>query len=110
MHKNSVYKLYGKKHNMRPQNYIFSPYKVGEKYFIRSKFSSFVARLKFVFENELVFEEASLIADTGGFSNFLKGEYDKNLEVQHFVDDVILSRAAIVDATLWKNDLLKDRV
>lgn len=95
---------------MRPQNYIFSPYNVGEKYFIRTVTFSFLGRLKFVFENELVLEEASWIADTGGFSNFLKGEYDENLEVQHFVDDVILSRAAIVDATLWKNDLLKNRV
>ena len=87
-----------------------SPYKIGKKYFVRTVTMGMLGLLKSVYKNELVFEKAAWIADTGRFNNFLSGSYNNSLEVEPFVNDVIVGRAAIVDATEWNNDLLKDQL
>jgi len=82
---------------------------IGENYFIRTVTMSLLGTLKEVTEKEFVLENCSWIADTGRFSDFLKGDYGSNLEVEPFNEDVIVGRGGIIDATIWKNKLLRDR-
>ena len=80
-----------------------SPYKIGETYFIRTVTMSLVGKLVHVFDNELLLAEASWIADTGRFHQALKdGAFD---EIEPFVNDVIVNRQAIIDATIWDHIL-----
>lgn len=80
-----------------------SPWKVGEKYFIRTVTMHLTGELTFVSDKELVLKNASWVADSGRFHNALK---DGSLsEVEPFVDDVIVNRKSIVDATIWRHTL-----
>lgn len=65
-------------------------------------------RLIDVQEKELVLESASWVADTGRFSNFIKGgTLSNSAEVEPFPEGrVILGRGAIIDATIWQHELL----
>jgi hypothetical protein len=82
-------------------------WKVGEKYFIRTATMALTGRLKQVYDQELVLEDAAWIADTGRFSNFLKeGTPD---EVEPFPKgEVIVGRTSIIDACIWGHDLLRE--
>lgn len=79
------------------------PYKIGEKYLIRTVTQYHTGRLKAVYPQELVIEEAAWITDTGRFFNFL----DKGIatEIEPFIDDIIVSRGAIVDVTVFRHEL-----
>ena len=57
--------------------------------------------------NEPLFSEASWIADTGMFSDYLKGNADSNLEVEPFKEEVIVGRG-VVDASLI-DDFFRDQ-
>ncbi len=79
------------------------PYEIGESYFIRTVTHHYTGRLIKVYKNELVFKEAAWIADDGRFHDALKtGEFN---EVEPFVNDVILGRGAILDATKFHHKL-----
>lgn len=80
-----------------------SPWQVGLTYAIRTVTMIQVGRLAKVTERELVLDDASWIADTGRFHDFLKSGSVK--EVEPFVLPVIVGRGAIVDATEWKHNL-----
>lgn len=85
----------------------FCPWIIGDCYFIRTVTMHLVGKLSIVTNKELVLKTASWIADSGRFHQFLK---DGNLnEVEPFVDDVIINRDCIIDATLWRHDLPKDQ-
>ena len=77
-------------------------WQVGEFYVLRTVTMIDVGKLVEVTDNELVLENASWIADTGRWANFLsKGEYD---ESEPFPDGkVIVGRQAIIDAVIWKH-------
>lgn len=80
-----------------------SPWVIGEKYLIRTVTMIQVGRLVTVTGNELVLKDASWVADTGRFHTALAtGELK---EVEPFIDDVIVSRGAVVDATKWRHEL-----
>lgn len=85
------------------------PYKVGKKYFVRTVTMSHLGILKEVYDNELVFEQCSWIADTGRFSDFLNGEYTDSLEVEPFPNEVIVGRGALIDCTPFDNELLRSQ-
>lgn len=83
------------------------PFKIGKAYFIRTVTMIVVGKLEEVHESELVLSDASWIADSGRFSDALKGGEKKLNEVEPFFDDVIVGRSAIIDATIWAHDLPK---
>ena len=81
------------------------PYKIGQKYAIRTVTMIYVGKLKSVFHNELLLTDCAWVADTGRFYNFLK---DGTLnEVEPMPGEVVVGRGAIVDAAVWIHDLLK---
>jgi len=82
------------------------PFKIGEKYFIRTVTMHLVGKLESVGDKELTLSGASWVADSGRFGNALKtGELS---EVEPFCEDVIIGRGAIVDATIWGHDLPRE--
>ncbi len=84
------------------------PYKIGEKYMIRTVTMFFTGRLVAVYDDELVIEDAAWIADTGRWNNALRtGEFN---EVEPFLDDddVIVSRGAIIDVVRINFDLPRE--
>lgn len=80
-------------------------YEVGKKYLIRTVTMTQVGKLKIIGDKELVLEDASWVADTGRFNEALQSGYLNELEP--FVNDAIVGRGAICDATEWSHDLPK---
>lgn len=83
------------------------PYKIGENYLIRTVTMIQVGRLEWVGDKELVLSSASWVADTGRFHDALKT--GKLNEVEPFVDDVIIGRGSIIDASVWTHKLPKEQ-
>ncbi len=82
-------------------------YEVGKNYFVRTVTMHHLGKLKFITDNELVFEQVSWVADDGRFHQFLKdGVLD---EIEPFVDDVCVNRRAIIDITPWRHALPRDQ-
>ena len=83
-------------------------WQVGENYFIRTVTMALCGKLIEVTDKELVLNKASWVADTGRFSDFLtNGTLSQSSEVEPFPDgDVIIGRGGIIDATIWKHELL----
>ena len=79
------------------------PFKVGENYFIRTVTMIICGRLESVGDSELVMSSASWIADTGRFHDALKT--GKLNEVEPFINDVIIGRGSLIDATIWTHSL-----
>ena|SRR3990167_525754 len=84
-------------------------WQVGENYFIRTVTMALCGKLIEVTDKELVLEKASWVADTGRFSDFINnGTLSSSCEVEPFPEgDVIVGRGGIIDATIWKHDLLR---
>lgn len=73
------------------------PYKIGEKYFIRTVTFHYTGKLVEVFKDELVLEDVAWIADDGRFADALKKKEFN--EVEPYPDGpVIIGRGAILDA------------
>lgn len=90
----------------KPKDEI-SPWVIGKSYFIRTVTMHLIGKLILLNEKELVLSECSWIADSGRFHNALK---DGNLsEVEPFVDDVIVNRTSIIDATEWRHALPREQ-
>jgi len=81
------------------------PWQIGEAYFIRTITHHYTGRLVAVFGEELVLEDAAWIADNGRFSEALAtGTF---LEVEPYPDNaqVIISRASLLDASVFIHSL-----
>lgn len=75
------------------------PYRIGQGYFVRTVTMYFTGRLMAVYPQELVFEEAAWIADTGRFKQALEsGVFN---EVEPYPDQVIIGRGAIIDISTF---------
>ena len=83
-----------------PEDDPWSPWISGKSYLIRTVTMTLAGRLKQVGKQELVLENAVWIADTGRFHDCLKNP-DVIKEAEPFVNDCIVGRGAIVDATEW---------
>ncbi len=83
------------------------PYQIGKNYFIRTVTMAYVGRLIAVYDNELLLQNASWVADSGRFNEvFTKGlENSSSSEIEPYKDDVVVGRGAIVDASLYGFDL-----
>jgi hypothetical protein len=72
-------------------------YEIGANYLIRTATMIDTGRLVAVTKNEIVLADAAWIADTGRFADSLKTcEF---AEVEPFINEVIIGRGAIIDAT-----------
>ena len=78
---------------------------VGEKVIVRTVTHYYTGRLAAVTATDIVLEDAAWIADTGRWADVLQSGCPN--EVEPFLDPVIVSRGAIVDVTLWRNELLR---
>jgi len=84
------------------------PFQVGANYLIRTVTMILVGKLEAVHNTEMVLSSASWIADTGRFYDALK---DGTLsEVEPFLNDVIVGRGSLIDATIWTKELPKEQV
>lgn len=80
-----------------------SPWKVGDNYFIRTVTMYLVGELVRIDDKELVLKNASWIPDSGRFHDALKtGTFN---EIEPFVNDVIVNRNSIIDATTFTHKL-----
>lgn len=84
-----------------------TPYVVGTNYFIRTVTHYYTGKLKTIYRDCLLLEQACWIADTGRFYDFLKE--GKANEVEPFLKDVIILRDSIVDVTEWIHKLPRDQ-
>ena len=82
------------------------PFQIGQTYYIRTVTMYYVGRLKAIYPNFLVLEQASWVADSGRFNEFItKGAVSDSCEVEPFYNDAIISCSSLVDATIWENKL-----
>lgn len=74
------------------------PFRIGEKYFIRTVTQSYTGLLIAVYTTELLLDKACWIADSGRFHKALLGEWDGSAEHEPFPAQVVIGRGAIIDA------------
>lgn len=79
------------------------PWKLGQKYLIRTVTMFLTGQLVAIHEHELVLDCAAWVADTGRFHDALKSATLN--EVEPMGDGVIVGRGAIVDAAPWMHAL-----
>jgi len=83
------------------------PYKVGEKYLIRTVTHYYIGQLKQVFQNELLLSSASWIPDTGRYYDAIKtGSLN---EVEPIIGDAIIGRGAIIECVRWNHDIPQEQ-
>ena len=76
---------------------------VGKNVFIRTVTHYYIGLVKEVRDTYVVLAGASWIADTGRYHDMLR---DGTIaEVEPYINDVVVSRGAIVDHTRWNHDL-----
>lgn len=85
-----------------------SPWKLGKNYFIRTVTMHLTGKLIFISDKELVLDDASWIADSGRFHDALKT--GKLNEVEPFVNEIIINRGSIIDATIWNHLLPNEQI
>ncbi len=74
------------------------PFEIGENYLIRTVTFTLTGKIKSKTNQFLVLSDADWIADTNRFHDALK-DSDKFNEVEPFINDCIVSKGSIVDAT-----------
>ena len=80
-----------------------SPYRIGDKVFIRTVTYHYTGRIAAIYAGEIVLDDAAWIADSGRFGTALAtGELS---EVEPYPGSVTLSRGAIVDVSPWAHPL-----
>jgi hypothetical protein len=86
------------------------PWEIGKSYLIRTVTMIQHGRLIDVTDKELILEDASWIADTGRFHDFLMGKIQPN-EVEPFApgSPVIVSRGALIDAQKMSGKFLTQK-
>lgn len=79
------------------------PFQIGKNYFIRTVTNFYVGKLEAVYDDVLVLSQASWVADTGRFHDMLKSglESQSSSEIEPFVNDILIFRGALVDATVY---------
>ena len=89
--------------NVENVEHDYFPWQLKKNYFIRTVTMHLVGNLVAVTDKELLLENASWIADSGRFHDALKsGQFS---EIEPFIEDVIINRSAIIDATVFNHNL-----
>ena len=91
------------------QNCTHQPFEIGKAYLIRTVTHIDIGVVKSVGDKELVLSDCSWIADTGRYNDALKKGVSVLNEVEPYIDDVILGRGSIIDATIWRHPLPRDQ-
>ena len=78
-------------------------WQIGKSYLVRTVTYHLLGKLLHVTDTELVFTEASWLASSGRFNEALKTGMVN--EVEPFINDVIVGRSALIDATIWDHKL-----
>jgi hypothetical protein len=86
-----------------PQDPRFFPFVIGEAYLIRTVTMIYTGCLVALTPTDFVLEDAAWIADTGRFADALAS--GSLSEVEPYPGSVIVSRAAYVDASVWRHPL-----
>ena len=81
------------------------PFKVGDNLFIRTVTLYYIGKVKEILGSWIVLEDATWVADTGRFHDFLK-EYKCN-EYEGFINDVKIPMDSIIDVTAWNGPLFR---
>ena len=86
-------------------------FEIGKNYFIRTATSYFVGNLKNICKDYIILSQASYIGNTGKFSDALREGLEKvgNSEIEPYVNDVIINKGAMVDATIYNHKLPKNK-
>lgn len=89
-------------------SYQDHPYEIGKEYLIRTVTMIYTGRLIYVYENELVIEDAAWIAETERWADSLTtGKFD---EIEPYPQGkIIIGRGAILDVSVWNHDLPRDQ-
>jgi len=89
--------------NNQPKNSNDNPYEIGENYLIRTVTMMLVGKLEAVYQSELVLSTPSWVASSGRFNEALKDGLESlsGSEIEPFVNNVIVGRGALVDATIY---------
>ena len=85
------------------------PFEIGKAYLIRTVTHIDVGIVEAVGDKEIVLSGASWIADTGRYHDAIKNGVESLSEVEPYINNVIVGRGALVDATLWTHDLPKEQ-
>lgn len=83
----------------------YFPRKVGDKIFIRTVTHYYLGEIEAINGDWITLKEASWIADTGRFHDFLKE--GKCNEYEAFIDSVDIPMGSIIDVTRWNFPLFK---
>lgn len=81
------------------------PFEVGEAYFFRTVTYHTLGKVKKIVGNFLVLEEASWVADSGRFNEFInegKVYESSSSEIEPLEVNPVISLSSIVDAFPWK--------
>jgi len=81
------------------------PIAVGEKIFIRTVTFYYIGELVHIDPEHFVLKNASWIAETGRFSEVMKGGDFSEVEPYPEEFEVIVFRGAVVDCTKWPHSL-----
>ena len=87
----------------KPKQVVKSPFVIGQNVFIRTVTLYYTGKVKDFNSQWVTLENASWIADTGRFHDFLKD--GKCNEYESFVDDVSIPVGSIIDVTKWNHVL-----
>lgn len=99
---NQIKSLFGSSCNQE-----MHPYKIGEKYLIRTVTHYYIGQLKQVFQNELVLSSPSWIPDTGRYYDAIKtGSLN---EVEPILGDAIIGRGSIIECVVWSHNIPRDQ-
>lgn len=77
----------------------FAPWEIGEEYFIQTVTHYFLGRLVQITEQEFVITNASWVASTGRFNEFLAGSAPSENEPYPLSAFVIIGRGSLISAT-----------
>ena len=91
---------------MKKNNY---PFEINKNYFIRTITMALVGKLIEVYDDFLILSNASWVADSGRFNDALRLGLlmNDNVDIEPFVDNVIVNKNSIVDMTIYNHDLPK---
>jgi len=76
----------------------FSPFEIGEQYFIQTVTNYYLGQLVYVGEKELSIIKASWVASTGRFNEFISGSDPLENEPYKIDQLVIIGRGALISA------------
>lgn len=84
------------------------PYRVGDKYLIRTVTHYYTGKLEAVHDKELLLSSAAWIADTRRYNRTLRDGFPDDAEIEPIRTSngyCVIGRGAIVDAVIWERDL-----